>query len=55
MLKVALDYRTAIDDITVNKTLKLRRFELDEQEWEVVVNLLRVLKVRCFISIIMLN
>lgn len=47
MLTVAFDYRTVIDDITANKSLKLRRYELDDQDWEVVEDLLRVLKV-CF-------
>jgi hypothetical protein len=47
MLTVAFDYCTVINDITANKSLKLRCYELDDQDWEVVVDLLRVLKV-CF-------
>lgn len=45
MLKVAIDYRTVIDDITGNKTVKLRQYELDDDDWNIVEDLLRVLKV----------
>ena len=45
MLKVAFDYRTVVDNITGNKTLKLRPYELHDGDWEVVKDLLRVLKV----------
>jgi hypothetical protein len=55
MLKVADDYRAVIDDITANKTLKLRRYELDDQEWEVIVDLLRVLKVYPFFAASLYN
>jgi len=40
MLTVAFDYHTVIDDITANKSLKLHRYELDDQDWEVVEDLL---------------
>jgi hypothetical protein len=45
MLNVAIDYRIVIDDITANKTLKLRQHELDDNDWNIVGDLLRVLKV----------
>jgi hypothetical protein len=45
MAKVALKYRLAIDDITANKSLKLRKFELDDDDWKIIGDLLRVLKV----------
>jgi hypothetical protein len=45
MLNVAMEYRKVIDDITANKSLKLRQYELDEDGWEVIGDLLRVLKV----------
>jgi hypothetical protein len=48
MLKVALEFRKAIDDITANKALKLRKYELDDEEWDILKDLLRVLKVMCF-------
>jgi plasmid maintenance system killer protein len=46
MLEMAVRYRAAIDDITANKALKLRKFELDDEDWEIVSDLIRVLKVR---------
>jgi hypothetical protein len=46
MLKMSVEYRVAIDDVTANKSLKLRIYELDEEDWEVIVDLIRVLKVR---------
>ena len=45
MLNVAMEYRKVIDNITANKSLKLRQYELDEDGWEVIGDLLRVLKV----------
>lgn len=45
MLNFALEYRGAIDDITANKSLKLRKYELDDEGWEIIKDLLRVLKV----------
>ena len=46
MLEMAIMYRSVIDDITANKVLKLRNFELDDEDWQIVSDLLRVLKVR---------
>ena len=45
MLRVASKYRAAIDDITADKSVKLRKYELDEEDWDVVKDLLCVLKV----------
>jgi hypothetical protein len=45
MLKVAIDYRIVIDDITGNKTVKLQQYELDNDDWNIVKDLLHVLKV----------
>ena len=46
MLEFALRYRALIDRITVNKKLpQLRKYELDEDEWEVIENLTSVLEV----------
>jgi hypothetical protein len=47
MLKIALEYRAAIDDITANKALKLRKYKLDNDDWHILANLMRVMKVRC--------
>ena len=45
MLLAALDYCAVIDDITANKVLKLHRYELDDADWDIVKDLLKVLKV----------
>jgi hypothetical protein len=55
MLEMAVRYRAAIDDITANKTLKLRKFELDDEDWEIVSDLIRVLKVRLSLSTLLVN
>lgn len=47
MVKMAYRFRPAIDDITADKSLKLRIYELDDDDWKVIGDLLRVLKV-CF-------
>ena len=49
MLKMALEYRFAIDDITANKPLKLRKYELDDDDWEIISDLMRVLKVSLYL------
>ena len=51
MLEVALEYRAAVDDITADKSLKLRKYELDDDDWTIVRDLLRVLRVRPILSI----
>ncbi len=45
MLDVALKYREAIDKITSSKKYDLRDLELDEEEWTMAAELLKVLKV----------
>ena len=47
MVKMAYRFRPAIDDITADKSLKLRKYELDDDDWKVIGDLIRVLKV-CF-------
>ena len=47
MVKMAYRFRPAIDDITADKSLKLRKCELDDDDWKVIGDLIRVLKV-CF-------
>jgi hypothetical protein len=46
MLEFALKYREAIDIITGDRDMKLRKYEMDEEEWEVARQLCQVLKVR---------
>ena len=48
MLEMAILYRSVIDDITANKALKLRKFELDDEDWQIVSDLICVLKVCMF-------
>ena len=38
-------YRHAIDDITADKTLKLRRYELNNNDWVIIKDLVSILKV----------
>lgn len=45
MLKMAIQYRSTIDQITADKSLKLQRFELDDNDWIIASDLLCVLKV----------
>ena len=47
MMKFALAYREAIDLITADKTLKLQWYELDNDNWVIIEDLVSVLKVRC--------
>lgn len=46
MLNFALSYRVAIDKMTDDRALDLRRLELREEEWKLVEQLCDVLKVR---------
>ncbi|KAH9954163.1 hypothetical protein BC827DRAFT_1093543, partial [Russula dissimulans] len=44
MVKMALKYCAAVDDITANKGLKLHKYELDDDDWDIVLDLLHLLK-----------
>jgi hypothetical protein len=46
MMRFALKYRPPIDSITANKELKLRKYELDSEDWGIVEDLVAVLEVR---------
>ncbi|KAF8163031.1 hypothetical protein B0H34DRAFT_744625 [Crassisporium funariophilum] len=45
MLNFAVKYRAPIDQMTSNCELNLRQYELDNQEWNIAVNLRDMLKV----------
>jgi hypothetical protein len=45
MLSFALEYRTVIDAMTGDKSLNLRKFELGDEEWEIVEDLASILQV----------
>jgi hypothetical protein len=44
MLRFVQQYRAAVDAITADKTVKMRQYELDNDEWVVVDQLVAVLK-----------
>jgi hypothetical protein len=46
MLDFAVEHITAINAITSNRDMKLRQYELSEDEWDVARQLRDVLKVR---------
>jgi hypothetical protein len=46
MLRFAVKYRIVIDSTTADKSLKLRKFELDNDDWKIVNNLVSILEVR---------
>ena len=35
MLEFAVEYREALDSITRNQRMKLRQYELSEEDWEI--------------------
>jgi hypothetical protein len=46
MMAFALKYRAAIDGITADKSLKMRKYELDSEDWQIVEDLVTVLEAR---------
>ena len=52
MMCFVLAYRQAVDQITADKALKLRRYELDNDDWAIVEDLVGVLEVSSFFCII---
>lgn len=46
MLRFCLDYREAIDQMTGERKLGLRKLEMSEEEWAITDELSDVLKVR---------
>jgi len=47
MLCFAIKYRTPIDKITADKAIKLRKYELDNNDWKIIEDLVSVLEVTC--------
>lgn len=45
MLSFALEFREAVDNLASNRTMDLRKLELDDGEWKIVTQLCDVLKV----------
>ena len=50
MLEFAIEYREALKSITGNQRMKLRQYELTEEDWEIATQLHDVLKV-CYHSL----
>jgi hypothetical protein len=46
MMNFVLKYRRAIDQVTADKVLKLRKYELDNNDWDIVKDLVAILEVR---------
>jgi hypothetical protein len=46
MMRFVLTYKAAVDKITADKSLKLRRYELDNDDWEIIKDLVSILEVR---------
>ena len=49
MLDFAVEYQEVLDLITGNQKMKLRQYELDEEDWEIATKLRDVLKVEFFL------
>jgi hypothetical protein len=45
MMNFVLKYRHAIDQVTADKALKLRKYELDNDDWDIVEDLVAILEV----------
>ena len=45
MMRFAVAYRLAIDKITADKVLKLRKYELNNNDWVIIEDLVSILKV----------
>jgi hypothetical protein len=46
MLEFALKYRSVIDKISGDKSSNLRKYEMDDDEWRIAMQLQKTLKVR---------
>ena len=44
MMRFALNYRDAIDSITADKTLNLRKYELFTEDWDIIQDLANILQ-----------
>jgi hypothetical protein len=47
MMDFVLKYRHAIDQVTADKVLKLRKYKLDNDDWVIIEDLVAVLEVCC--------
>ena len=49
-MEFALKYCVPVDVITADKSLKLRKYELDEEDWAIIKEFVSILKV-CHITV----
>jgi hypothetical protein len=47
MLNFAYNYREAYNELTGNREMKMRKYEIEDSKWEIVKQLADVLKVSC--------
>lgn len=45
MMKFVCTYKVAVNKITANKSLKLRRYELNGDDWDIIEDLVSILKI----------
>ncbi len=55
MLVFAVDYQEAINEITGDRAMSLRQYELSGEEWSVAEQLRDILKVRCTVVLTLYN
>ena len=48
MLEFAIEYREALESITGNQRMKLRQYELTEEDWEIRTQFHDILKVHYY-------
>ena len=46
MLNFAYTYREAYNELCANRDMKMRKFEVEDREWEIVKQLADILKVK---------
>jgi len=53
MIKFAIEYRVALDMITADRDMKLRQFELSNEDWDMATELGKALQVfiSCFLCL----
>ena len=51
MLNIAVQYRTAIDELTANQKFALREYEMSTGDWKIAAQLCKVLQVSFIYSI----
>jgi predicted Co/Zn/Cd cation transporter (cation efflux family) len=53
MLEFAVEYRAALDTMTADREMNLRKFELSKKEWSMASELCDVLQVCFYVSLLM--